>query len=151
MRVSWIAICLIGCGNVTEHHNVDAPAASDAPKQLDAALAAAGITGSGFNICGGSETGNLDAPIANNCASLLSNTQIPTFVFATPIHAAGFSTDDIDYGNDNPVVITVSGSDANDTVVVSFQRTLAPCNSLGEENAGALFIGWQTAMAVTTV
>src|SRR5438045_2036271 len=71
----------------------------------DATLAAAGITGSSFNICGGSETGNVDAPISNNCASMLSNTQTPTFVFATPIHAVGMSFDDIDYGNDNPVVV----------------------------------------------
>ena len=116
-----------------------------------AELAANSVSGTGFNQGGGGLGGNVDAPTNGAFAGMSLTTQHPTFSFTQPIHAAGFSTMDIDFGNDNIVNVTVDGLDATNAVVVSHHRGIAPANTAAEEDGGALFIGWKTAASVVTV
>ena len=109
------------------------------------------ITASGVAVGGTGLTCNVDAPCGSSFMSIQSPTQIPILTFATPIHAAGISTTDVDFGNDNIVNVTVEGLDANNAVVVTFTRPLQPANSGAEENGNALFVGWQTASNVVAV
>jgi hypothetical protein len=115
------------------------------------ALQAVGMTGSGFNQGGGGVGGNPDAPTANGFAGISGPGQIAIFTFASPVHAVGMSTMDIDFGNDNSVIVTVAGFDADSKLVASFQQALSPANTGPEENAGARFVGWKTAASVVTV
>jgi hypothetical protein len=116
-----------------------------------AEFTADGVSGTGFNQGGGGLGGNVDAPTNGAFAGMSATTQHPTFTFTQPIHAAGFSTMDIDFGNDNIVNVTVDGLDAMNNVVMTHHRGIAPANTAAEEDAGALFIGWKTSSAVVTV
>jgi hypothetical protein len=116
-----------------------------------AEMSAVGVMGTGFSGGGSSLTGNADAPASGSFAGLASPTQVATFTFSTPLHAAGVSTMDIDFSNDNAVIVTIAGLDPNNNVVASYQRALLPANTNAEENTGALFIGWRTSAPVTTV
>ncbi|HET9622270.1 MAG TPA: hypothetical protein VFP84_12945 [Kofleriaceae bacterium] len=117
----------------------------------DAELAGLGVTGTGFTRGFGGLIGNADAPMGNNFAGLSSAAAVATFSFSTPIHAFGLSTTDIDFGNDNSVIVTVAGLDASSSVVATFQRALTPNDTNAAENANALFVGWKTAANVVTV
>lgn len=109
------------------------------------------ITPNGVLVGGTSLTCNVDAPCGSSFMSIQSANTKPTLTFATPIHAAGISATDVDFGNDNVVNLTLDGLDANNAVVVTFTRPLQPANSSTEENGNALFVGWQTASNVVAV
>jgi hypothetical protein len=100
---------------------------------------------------GGTVTGNVDAPSGGTFCGISSTTSIALFTFATPIHAAGISAMDIDFGNDNIVNVTVKGFDAADVNVVTHTRGVTPANTGAEEDNGSLFIGWTTTFDVTRI
>jgi hypothetical protein len=116
-----------------------------------AELAAAGATGGGFNMAFGSLTGNPTAPFTSPFISMSSPTQIATFSFTTPLAAVGIGAADIDFGNDSAVIIRVAGLDAAGTEIASHQRAMLPANSLNEENANAIFVGFSSSTRFTTV
>jgi hypothetical protein len=128
------------------------PAAHQTVADFTAAeLAALGATATGFSVAGGGLLGNTDAPFTSPFISMASTTQVTVLTFNTPIRGAGISCGDIDFGNDNPVNVTVAGFDAGGGPVATFTRAIMPANTAAEENANAIFVGWTTLPTVTTV
>src|SRR5687768_608303 len=117
-----------------------------------AELGTFGITA--MNVSGGGSTsiiGNPDAPISSSIFVHSSPITRPTFNFATPITAVGISVYDADYGNDNPVIVRIVALDGDGAELTSHQRALAAANASGEQNAGAVFVGFSFPVAFSQV
>lgn len=129
----------------------DFPTPSMAITDFDAGeLTAAGVTATGFNSGSGLLlVGNPAAPIAT--PFVFPSATGSTFVFATPVTAAGFSITDAAFGIDDNVVVTLSALGSGDQAVGSIEVTVLPANTGEEESANAMFVGFESPTAITTL
>ena len=130
----------------------DFPAPSETIVDFSAAeFAAYGVTGSGYSSASTSLVGNTAAPLSGN-GGAFSSFSNPTFVFANPVLSVGFSIADIDYGNDNPLTVTLVGLDDAGLVVAGpVSVNVPPANSADEQNRGARFLGMSSDVAFDSV